>query len=52
VRWRYRGWTVGAVFAVDVNLATPAYRETGTLFEIFQVPGLGVELGSVIAADL
>lgn len=51
-RWRLARFTVGATLAVDDVFSTPTYTKTGTPAEIFQVPGLGVELGGVLAVDL
>lgn len=51
-RWRYGGWTFGGRVAVGVTLSAPTYIKTGAAAEIFQVPGIAVELGAIIARDL
>ncbi|HET7506442.1 MAG TPA: hypothetical protein VFK02_35725 [Kofleriaceae bacterium] len=52
VRWRIARWSLGATVDVDGSFGTPTYSKTGSPAEIFQVPGVGVELGGVIAVDL
>jgi hypothetical protein len=52
VRWRHARWTVGVTLDADEVFGTPTYTKVGTAAEIFQVPGVGVELGGVIAVDL
>jgi len=52
VRWRMARWTVGGMFDIEGNFATPTYRKTASSAEIFQVPGVGIELGAVAAVDL
>ena len=52
VRWRAFRWTFGAALDVDESFGTPTYSKTGSSAEIFQVPGVGVELGAVVAVDL
>jgi hypothetical protein len=52
VRWRVERWTFGAALDVDGTFGTPTYSKPDSPAEIFQVPGVGVELGGVIAADL
>ena len=52
VRWRAFRWTFGAALDVDGSFGTPTYSKTGAPAEIFRVPGVGVELGAVVAVDL
>ncbi|HEU4734465.1 MAG TPA: hypothetical protein VFT22_41530 [Kofleriaceae bacterium] len=52
VRWRLARWSLGATVDADASFGTPTYSKTGTPAEIFQVPGVAVELGGVIAVDL
>jgi hypothetical protein len=52
LRWRVARWTFGAALDVDGTFGTPTYSKPDSPAEIFQVPGVGVELGGVIAADL
>jgi len=52
VRWRAFRWTFGAALDVDGSFGTPTYNKTGAPAEIFQVPGIGIELGAVVAVDL
>jgi len=52
VRWRLGRWTIGAALDVDGSFSTPTYSKSDAPAEIFQVPGLGVELGAVVAMDL
>jgi hypothetical protein len=52
VRLRHAAWSLGATVDVDGSFGTPTYSKTGASAEIFQVPGVGVELGAVIAVDL
>jgi hypothetical protein len=51
-RWRLARFTVGATLAVDDVFGTPTYIKTIGAAEIFQVPGMGIEFGAVIAIDL
>jgi len=52
VRWRAFRWTFGAALDVDGSFGTPTYSKTGAPAEIFQVPGIGIEVGAVVAVDL
>lgn len=52
VRWRIARWTLGAALEVDGSFGTPTYSKTDSPAVIFQVPGVGVELGAVAAVDL
>lgn len=52
VRWRYARWSVGATVDADESFGTPTYSKTNSPAEVFQVPGVGVELGALIAVDL
>jgi hypothetical protein len=52
VRGRVSRWTFGAALDVDGSFGTPTYSKTGAPAEIFQVPGVGAELGAVVAVDL
>jgi hypothetical protein len=52
VRWRMARWTLGAALDIDGSFGTPTYSKTGSSAEIFQIPGVGVELGAVAAVDL
>jgi hypothetical protein len=51
-RWRVAWLTVGAGLAADEIFGTPTYTKSGTPAVVFQVPGVGLELGGVIAVDL
>lgn len=51
-RWRLARFTVGATLAIDEVFGTPTYTKTETPAVVFQVPGMGVEFGAVIAIDL
>ena len=52
VRWRAFRWTFGAAFDVDGSFGTPTYTKTGSPAEIFQVPGVAINVGAVVAVDL
>lgn len=52
VRRRAARWTFGVALDVDGAFGTHPYLKTDASAVIFQVPGIGVELGGVIAADL
>jgi hypothetical protein len=52
VRRRFARFTVGAALAVDRSFGTPTYNKNIGAAEIFQVPGMAVELGGVLAVDL
>jgi hypothetical protein len=52
VRWRLARWTLGAALDIDGRFGTPTYSKSDSPAEIFQVPGIGVELGAVAAVDL
>jgi hypothetical protein len=52
LRWHYARWSLGATVLVDESFSTPTYSKTNSPAEVFQVPGVGVELGAVIAVDL
>jgi hypothetical protein len=52
VRLRHAWWSFGATAAVDESFGTPTYSKPNSPAEVFQVPGLGLELGAVIAVDL
>jgi len=52
VRGRVSRWTFGAALDVDGSFGTPTYSKTGEPAAIFQVPGVGAELGAVVAVDL
>jgi hypothetical protein len=52
VRWRLARWTFGVALDVDGSFGTPTYIRTDSPADIFQVPRIGVELGTVIAVDL
>jgi hypothetical protein len=52
VRWRYARWSLGATVDADKSFGTPTYSKTNSPAEVFQVPGVGVELGALIAVDL
>jgi hypothetical protein len=51
VRWRRAWFSIGATVAADDSFGTPTYTKSGTPAQIFQVPGMGIELGAVIAVD-
>jgi hypothetical protein len=51
-RWRYGGWTFGGRVDVGVSLSAPTYLKTGAAAEIFQVPGMAIGLGAIVARDL
>ena len=51
-RWRLARWTIGATVAVDDAFGTPTYTKISTPAVVFQVPGIGAELGAVLAVDL
>ena len=52
VRRRYARWTLGAALGADLSLDAPTYSKSIGAAQIFQVPGLAVELGAVMAVDL
>jgi hypothetical protein len=52
VRWRLARWTFGVALDVDGSFGTPTYIRIDSPADIFQVPRIGVELGTVIAVDL
>jgi hypothetical protein len=52
VRYRLAHFTLGAALDVDGSFGTPTYNKIDTPAVIFQVPGVGVELGAVVAVDL
>jgi hypothetical protein len=52
VRLRYARWSLGATALADESFGTPTYSKTNSSAEVFQVPGVGVELGAVLAVDL
>jgi hypothetical protein len=51
-RLRHGRWSLGASLDADVSFGTPTYSKANAPAEIFQVPGVGVELGAAIAVDL
>jgi hypothetical protein len=51
-RVRYTRFAVGVSLDVDEVFGTPTYTRLDTPAEVFQVPGIGIELGAVIAVDL
>lgn len=52
VRRRLARFTLGAALDVDGVFGTPTYSKMDKTAVIFQAPGLGVELGAVMAVDL
>jgi len=52
LRVRYAQWSLGVTAAADESFGTPTYSKTNSPAEVFQVPGIGAELGAVIAVDL
>jgi hypothetical protein len=53
IRWRMAArWTLGAALDIDASFGTPTYSRIDASAEIFQVPGLGVDLGAMAAVDL
>jgi hypothetical protein len=51
-RLRYASFAVGVSLDIDEVFGTPTYTRTDTPAEVFQVPGIGIELGAVITVDL
>jgi hypothetical protein len=52
VRRRFSRITVGVALDADRSFGTPTYSKNIGAAEIFQVPGMAVELGGVLAVDL
>lgn len=52
VRRRIERWTLGVAVDVDGSFGTPTYRKSDRSAEIFQVPGVAVEVGALVAVDL
>jgi hypothetical protein len=52
VRYRLARFTLGAALDVDGSFSTPTYNKMDKSAVIFQVPGVSVELGAVLAVDL
>jgi hypothetical protein len=52
LRRRLAPWSFGVTLDLDVIFGTPTYSKAGAAAEIFQVPGAGAALGTVIAVDL
>jgi hypothetical protein len=52
LRFRYLRATLGIALDADDTFNTPTYMKTVGAAPIFQVPGIGYELGAVIALDL
>jgi hypothetical protein len=52
VRRRFSRITVGVAFDADRSFGTPSYSKNIGAAEIFQVPGMAIELGAALAVDL
>jgi len=52
LRRRAARWTFGAQLAIDASVGTSTYTKAGAAAKIFEIPGLAVELGAVLAVDL
>lgn len=51
-RLRWSRLTVGVTVDTDEVFGTPTYTKTNSPAEVFQVPGIAVEVGAVVAVDL
>ncbi len=52
-RWRFATmWTLGVEVGIEGVLGTPTYTKSGTPAEIFKIPGVSLDVGGGIAADL
>ena len=52
-RWRFAAmWTIGAHVGIEGVLGTPTYTKPGSPAEVFKIPGVSLDVGVVVAADL